>query len=125
MKAILSVVNQAITKLFQRKWQSYLYAILPHPTEAKVLMLSDGSSYFLPHVHKKEDIDFDDFITIKKEIEERLKISFNILYYASQNYDKSKRQNHAIYVLEHNLSIEEIKEGFWVDLNTLKNLTLK
>lgn len=125
MKAILSSVNQAITKLFQRKWHSYLYAILPHPTEAKILMCSYGSSYFMPYVHKKEDIDFNDFITIKKLIEEKLKISFNILYYASQNYDKSKRQNHAIYVLEHNLSIEEIKEGYWVDLNTLKNLTLK
>jgi hypothetical protein len=103
LKAILSLVNQTVTKLFQRKWQSYLYAILPHPTEAKVLMLSDGSSYFLPHVYKNEDIGFDDLVTIKKEIEKRLRIQFNILYYASQAYDESKRQNHAIYVLEHNL----------------------
>ncbi|BDA66957.1 hypothetical protein CAL7716_011230 [Calothrix sp. PCC 7716] len=125
MKAILSSVKQAILKLFQPKWQSFFYAILPHPTEAKVLMLFDESGYFLPYTHKNEDIYYDDFITIKEELEKRLLIEFNILYYASLNYDKSKRQNHAIYVLEHHLSIEEIKEGSWIDLDTLENLTLK
>ncbi len=124
-KTILSLVNQTVTKFFQRKWQSYLYAILPHSTEAKVLMLFDGSSYFLPYVYKNEHINFDDFVTLEKEIEKRLRIPFNILYYASQDYDESKRQNHAIYVLSHNLSVEEIKEGSWIDLETLKNLTLK
>lgn len=125
MKAILSSVKQAINKLFQRKWQSFFYAILPHPTEAKVLMRFDESGYFLPYSHKNEDIYYDDFITIKKAIEKRLKILFNILYYANLNSDKSKRQNHAIYVLEHNFSIEAIKEGSWIDIHTLENLTLK
>lgn len=125
MKAILSAVNQAITKFFQRKWQSFFYAILPHPTEAKVLMLFDESGYFLPYTHKNEDIYYDDFITIKEELEKRLSFRFNILYYASLDYNESKRQNHAIYVLEHHLSIEAIKESSWIDLDTLENLTLK
>lgn len=125
MKAILSSVKQAIIKLFQPKWQSFFYTILPHPTEAKVLMLFDGSGYFLPYTHKNEDIYYDDFITIKEELEKRLSFQFNILYYASRNSDKLKRQNHAIYILEHHLSIEAIKEGSWIDLDTLENLTLK
>lgn len=125
MKAIFLSVKQAIIKLFQPKWQSFFYAVLPHSTEAKVLMLFDGSSYFLPYTYKNEYVYLDDFITINKEIEKRLHIPFNILYYANQNKDKLKRQNHAIYVLDHHLSIEEIKEGSWIDLETLGNLTLK
>ncbi|WP_100902570.1 hypothetical protein [Nostoc flagelliforme] len=72
LQAILLFVNQAIAKFFQPKWESYLYVILPHPTEAKILMLSERGSYFLPHVRVNKSIDYANFITIKSEIEPEL-----------------------------------------------------
>ncbi|WP_235006704.1 aminoglycoside phosphotransferase family protein [Calothrix rhizosoleniae] len=133
--AILSFFNQAmplkgvtqgaIAKFFQGKWESYLYGILPHPTEPRVLMLSDKSGYFLPYVRVNKMINPSNFGTIKKVIEQELGISLNILYAASKDYDKSKRQIRGIYVLERNGSITELKEGSWIDIETLRNLSLK
>ncbi|MBV6622942.1 MAG: phosphotransferase [Rivularia sp. (in: Bacteria)] len=107
------------------KWKSYLYAILPHPTEAKILMLSNKTGCSLPHVCVNDDLECDDIPVIKKEFEQRLGISVNILYCANNYYDKSKRKIHCIYVLESNDSIEKLKEGSWTDLETLRNLSLK
>ncbi|MHC5778751.1 phosphotransferase [Nostoc sp.] len=125
LQAILLFVNQAIAKFFQPKWESYLYVILPHPTEAKILMLSERGSYFLPYVRVNKSIDYANFITIKSEIEPELGFSVNILYYASQDYDKSKRQICYIYVLERDASVAKFKEGDWIDLEILRNQSLK
>ncbi len=107
------------------KWKSYLYAILPHPTEAKVLILTNKTGCSLPHVCVNDDLECDDIPVIKKELEQKLGISVNILYCANNYYDESKREIHGVYVLEYNNYIEELKEGYWTDLETLKNLSLK
>ena len=115
----------AIAKLFQRKWESYLYVILPHPTEPRILMLCDGSSYFLPYVRANKIINPSNFGTIKQLIEQEFGISVNILYSPSKEFDKSKGQIRAIYVVEHNNSITKLKESSWIDIETLENLSLK
>jgi hypothetical protein len=125
LQAILLFFNQAIAKFFPRKWESFIYAILRHPTEAKILMRSEGNIYFLPDVRVNEDIHYGDFPDVKKLIESGLGFSVNILYYASQYEDKSKHQSHYIYVLEWDNTVAELKEGDWIDLETLKNLSLK
>jgi hypothetical protein len=125
LRNLLLVFNQIFAKIFQPQCQSYIYAILPHPTETKILMLSEGDSYFLPHVCLNKTIDYTDFITVKSEIESELGFSVNILYYASQDGDKSQRQSYYIYVLERDTSVATLKAGDWIDLKTLGNLTLK
>ncbi|MEO1378416.1 MAG: aminoglycoside phosphotransferase family protein, partial [Cyanobacteria bacterium J06635_10] len=122
---MLSVFKDAIPNFLQRKWSSHLYAILPHPTEAKVLMLSNQAGWFLPDVRLDCDIYCDDFGDIKQAFEQKLGISVNALYYAQNNYDKSKREIHGVYVLEQNDSITELKAGSWIDLENLRNLSLK
>jgi hypothetical protein len=105
------------------EWKTYLYAILSHPTEAKILMLSNNDSWFLPSVCVNDDLECDEIPVIKKEFEQVLGISINILYCANNNYDESKREIHAVYVLDQNDSIK-IKRN-WIDLETLANLSLK
>ncbi|MEM7726943.1 MAG: hypothetical protein AAF208_11320 [Cyanobacteria bacterium P01_A01_bin.45] len=135
---MLSLIDQAIAysgcsrniaQLFKRKWKSHLYGILPHPTEAKVLMLNEGNTWFLPHVCLNQDIYHNDIELIKETIGKELRISVNVLvnvlYYASYRYDKSKRQIHGVYVLEQDGSVTELDKGSWIDLDTLKGLSLK
>ncbi|MEM8781068.1 MAG: aminoglycoside phosphotransferase family protein, partial [Cyanobacteria bacterium P01_G01_bin.49] len=121
---MLLVFGQAIAKLFKGKWTSYLYGILPHPTEPKVLMLRDGNNWSLLNISVNQEIDYYDFGTIKQEIAKQLGITVNILYCANQHYDKSNRRIYGIYVLEQDGSIEELKEGSWIALETLRNLSL-
>ncbi|BAY80756.1 hypothetical protein NIES267_02210 [Calothrix parasitica NIES-267] len=121
----MSLINQLLNKLINRKWKTYLYAILPHPTEAKVLILPNKTGCSLPHICVNDDLECDEIPVIKKELEQKLGISVNILYCANNYFDESKREIHGVYVLEQNDSIEELKEGSWTDLATLKNLSLK
>lgn len=121
----MSLINQLFNKFTNRKWKSHLYAILPHPTEAKVLMLSHKTGCSLPHVCVNDDLECDEIPAIKKELEQKLGISINILYCANNNYDESKREIYSVYVLENNDSITKLKEGSWTDLETLRNLSLK
>jgi len=115
----------AIARLFQGKWESYFYGILPHPSEPRVLMLCDRSGYFLPYVRVNKIVNPSNFATIKQVIEEELGISVNILYSARKDYDKSKGQIRGVYVLEQNGSITQLQEGSWIDIKTLGNLSLK
>lgn len=122
---MLSFLNKLLNKFINRKWKSYLYAILPHPAEAKILMLSNGDSWFLPHVCVNDYLECDDIPVIKKELERVLGVSVNILYCANNNFDKLKHEIHGVYVVENNDSITKLKEGSWTDLETLRNLSLK
>ncbi|MGB5595627.1 MAG: phosphotransferase [Crocosphaera sp.] len=88
-------------------------------------MLWDEGGWFLPHVRVNKRIESHDFRTIKQEIAKKLVIAFNILYEASKHYEQSKRQIHRVYVLEQDGSIEELKSGSWIALETLSNLSLK
>ena len=125
LQAISLFFHQALAKFFQPKWKSYIYTILPHPHEAKVLILSEDGNYFLPHVLVNDSIDFENLTIIKSQIEPKLKFSVNILYYADLDYDKSKHQINCIYVLERDVAFAEITEGDWIDLQVLRNLPLK
>ncbi|WP_414621485.1 phosphotransferase family protein [Calothrix sp. CCY 0018] len=117
--------NQLLNKFINRKWKSHLYAILPHPTEAKVLMLWNKSGCSLPHICVNDDLECDDIPIINKELEQKLGISVNILYCTKNYYDKSKHEIHSVYVLEQNDSITKLKEGSWIDLETLRKLSVK
>lgn len=122
---IFSLMNQLFNKLIKREWESHLYGILNHPTEAKVLILSSKTGCYLPHVSLNEDIGCDDIGDIKKAFEEKLGISVNILYYADNYFDKSKREIHSVYVLEQNNPTAKLNEGSWINLESLQNLCLK
>ncbi|MEL4896376.1 hypothetical protein [Crocosphaera sp. Alani8] len=122
---MLSVLSEAIAKFFKGKRESYIYGILSHPTETKVLMQLDREGWFLPVVRINQAIDYYDFGTIKQKIGKNLGISVNLLYVASQHYDKSKRQIHSVYVLEQDGSISELQDGSWISLERLSNLSLK
>lgn len=74
-----------------KSWQSGFYALLLHPTKAKVLILSRNDNYYLPYVEIEGEICFDDFQTIKEQIEQKLSISVNVLHYASYQIDRQQR----------------------------------
>ncbi|MEM1393695.1 MAG: aminoglycoside phosphotransferase family protein [Cyanobacteria bacterium P01_H01_bin.150] len=122
---IQSFFNQLLNKFINRKWNSYLYGILPHPTEAKILMLSNDDIWFLPSVCVNDDLECDEIPLIKKELEQVVGITINILYCAENNFDKSKREIHGVYVVENKDAITELSIGDWIDINALKNLSLK
>ena len=121
----MPLINQLLNKYINRKWKSHLYAILPHPTEAKVLILANKTGCSLPHVCVNDDLECDEIPVIKKELEQKLGISINILYCAENNLNKSKREIHSIYVIENNHSITKLDTGSWIDLTNLQNLSLK
>ncbi|BCL36394.1 aminoglycoside phosphotransferase family protein [Nostoc sp. MS1] len=123
VQSISLFLNQALTKFFPPKWKSDIYIIRPHPTEAKILMLSEDGSYFLPHVHVDECIDFEDLIGIESQIEPKLGFSVNILYYARLDYDESKHQVECIYVSDKGSA--ESQQGDWIDSQILRTLSLK
>lgn len=104
-------------------WKSCFFALLLHPTEAKVLLQSNKGNYYLPYVEINKRILLDDFKSVKDAIEQRLNISVNILHYASYQVNKKQRKIQGIYVLEQHNSAEEIQIGTWFDLSTLKSLS--
>lgn len=122
---IQSFFKQLLNKFINRKWKSHLYAILPHPTEAKVLILANKTGCSLPHVCANDDLECDEIPVIKKELEQKLGISINILYCAENNLNKLKRETNSIYVVENNHSITKLDTGSWIDLTTLQNISLK
>ena len=71
---MLSVLSEVIAKFFKGKRESYLYGILPHPTEIKVLMQLDREGWFLPVVRINQGIDYYDFGIIKEKIGENCPI---------------------------------------------------
>lgn len=122
-ETIISALNRAIERLFTRKWESYLYAIFPHPTEPRVWMRSNQEDWCLPHAYLPQEISFADVEEVEEAIEKQLGTSARILYYASYIVDRSKRQIFSLYILEKNSSFEELKGGSWIDLNTLKSFS--
>ena len=106
-----------------KSWQSCFYALLLHPTEAKVLIQSSNDNYFLPYVEINQAIWLSNFKTIKDAIEQKLSISVNVLHYASYKVDKKQRKIKAIYLLEQHNFTEEIHTGTWCDRQTLESLS--
>ena len=107
----MPLINQLLNKFINRKWKSHLYAILPHPTEAKVLILANKTGCSLPHVCANDDLECDEIPVIKKELEQKLGISINILYCAENNLNKLKRETNSVYVVENNHSITKLDTG--------------
>ena len=109
-------------KLF-KPWKSYFYALLLHPTEAKVLLRSNQDNYYLPHVEIGKKVWSGDFQAIKKAIEQELSISVNILHYANYQVDQEQREVKGIYVLEQHKPNEEIQLGTWYNRQTLASIS--
>ena len=108
--------------LFQ-SWKSCFYALLLHPTEAKVSLQSSNSNYCLPYVEINKGIWLSNFKVIKDAIEQELNISVNVLHYATYEVNKEQRKIKAIYVVEQHNSTEEIQVGTWYDRTTLESLS--
>ncbi len=124
--SILTVlIKRLINQLLNRRWKSYVYGILPHPTEPRSLLRSDNNGWFLPYGCVHQGVWSSDFAKIKKAIQRELGFSVNVLYYRSFWVEQSQRQIHGIYVLEHCGSIEKIQNGTWINSQTLDNLSLK
>lgn len=98
-----------------KPWKSYFYALLIHPTEAKVLIISRDEYYCLPCVEINKNIGFDNFQAIKDGMERKLGISINVLHYASYKVEKEQRKIQGTYVLEQHNPTEEIQVGTWCD----------
>lgn len=90
-------------------WKSYIYVLLLHSTESQVLLQSNNDNYHLPCVDVTQRILFDDFESVKNAIDEKLSISTNVLYYASYQVDKKKREIRGIYVLENVILLKRYK----------------
>ncbi|MDJ0530999.1 MAG: phosphotransferase [Xenococcaceae cyanobacterium MO_207.B15] len=108
---------------FFKSWQSYFYALLLHPTEAKVLMRSHNNNYFLPRIKINQGIWLSNVQVIKDAMEQELNIAVNVLYYVSYQVNKKQRQIQGVYVLEQHNPIEAIKVGVWCNRETLETLS--
>ena len=102
-------------------WKSHFYALLLHPTEAKVLIRLSNNNCCLPRIKINQGIWLSNFQAIKDAMEQELSISVNVLHYASYQVDKGQRKIQGIYVLEKHNPIEKIKVGTWCDLETLRS----
>ena len=109
-------------KLFEFR-KSCFYALLLHPTEAKVLIQSSNDIYDLPYIEINKAIWLDNFQAIKDAFEQKISISVNVLHYATYEVNKKQRQITGIYVLEKHNPTEEISIGTWCDRSTLDGLS--
>lgn len=76
-----------------KPWKSHFYALLLHPTEAKVLLKTNCNQHFLPSVEITQQVQSYDFEPIKTAIEKELGVAVNVLHYASYQV---KREQHRV-----------------------------
>lgn len=106
------------------KWQSHLYAILSHPSEPSMLMVSEKDGWSLPHVCIDERVWLADFGRINEAMQQQLGRQVTVLRYVSYLVDKSKRQAEAIFVLDNQLVEVETIGGEWIKHEILASLPL-
>ncbi len=106
-----------------KSWKSYFYALLLHPTEAKVLIRSSNDNYYLPRIEITKRIWPSNFKAIKDAMEQELSIPVNILNYASYQVDRQQRKIQGIYLLEQHNPTDETNVGTWCDRKTLNSLS--
>lgn len=102
-------------------WQSRFDAVLLHSSQ--VLIRDSNEGYYLPFVEFEDEIEFDDFQTIKAQLELEFGIAVNILHYANYQIDQEQRQIKGVYILEQHIPTEEIHTGIWCALSTIDNLS--
>ena len=104
-------------------WKSYLSVLLPHPTEAKILLLAQTDIWSLPSIVVKGKVDRDDFQQVKQLFESELGIKINVLHYTSDRQKAKEKQTFITYVIEQQDPRERIATGTWIDAQALNKLT--
>jgi hypothetical protein len=106
-------------------WQSHYHIILLHPTEPRILMLSEQNGWRLPSFHKAEPTHMSDAHLITETMQQQLGIDTNVLYCAHHRVDHENARQELIYVIENRHPSWIHPAGSqWVGHDTLATLEL-
>jgi hypothetical protein len=106
-------------------WQSHYHIMILHPTEPRILMVSEQNGWLLPSFHKEESGHLSDAHLITETIQQQLGINAIVLYCTSNHVDRENARQELIYVLEiRHPSWIPPASSQWVGHNTLAHLEL-
>ena len=109
----------------EAQWQSHLYGILPHPTEARVLLLAGEAGWTLPYMHVAREVWSAEVGCINEGLGRTMKAQLTTLRYANFCSDEARRQVEAVYLLEnHDPAWAPPSNGQWVGGDELARLPL-
>jgi hypothetical protein len=81
-------------------WITFLYALLPHPEQALVLMQNVSGQIALPRRSHNDRVWVADTHVLNPLLEELTGVPINILHYIGYHLDEKMRQLYCIYLLE-------------------------
>ena len=81
-------------------WQSTIYSIVVHPTDAGVFVLREPDRQVLPHVILPKPIWRADIQTVGQELKQALPFDFNVLRYIAHHRSTQTRRIQVAYLLE-------------------------
>jgi hypothetical protein len=106
-------------------WRSELYAILPHHSEPRVLMLPGAAGWSLPHVSLDKAVWGADVGQVTKALRRAIGVDITTLRYASYALSEDTQQIEAVYVLENHSPAWQAQDGAaWIGRAALANLAV-
>lgn len=103
-------------------WRSTVYAIVPHPTQARVLLRPDGDGYALPHLTMPGGRWDTSIVAVAPRFAQRLGLPGRVLYRAFYREDAAAQTTESLFVLAPHDRTEE--NGRWVDATGLATVPL-
>ena len=105
-------------------WTTYIYVVLPHPTEQLVLAQATLTGLTLPLNAQPERISFVDSQVIKPILDELTGMPVNLLHYVARHLDEAASRTYLAFLVEPR-ALEYSIGGVWESLeNVLENCDL-
>src|SRR5919199_3156888 len=117
--------DRDVQDIVDAPWRSAIYAIVPHPADARILLFPSGNSYSLPHVEVVEEILVNDIGRVTALV--RNLFGADLLAYRSASFSVDRRAHcvSGVFVVEP-LPTRECAAvgGIWADGSALATLPL-
>src|SRR3954447_25917883 len=107
------------------RWQSDIFGILPHPTEQRILVVSEGEGWTLPHARLERSIWLHNLGIVSEELSRVLGERVRAYRYCHYEQDKERHWEEGVYLLEWAGRPEIATPGRqWVDRQAATDLAL-
>jgi len=99
-------------------WTTFIYALLPHPTEQLVLAQTSPTGLTLPFKTQPERIFFGDSEVIKPMLDELTGTPVNLLHYVARHTDEDASKSYLVFLVEPRAQGYST-EGVWESLESV------
>jgi hypothetical protein len=104
-------------------WSIYISLLIPHPSEAKFLLVIDGNDWTLPRFQL--DSTLSNLHLLQRALRERLDAEFTALYAAHRHEDRTEQIVIGLWMMEnHSPDWIPPQDAKWADLNALTAIPL-